>query len=395
MKRRSWFTAGVFLLCFLITLGLRFRTETMHPGGPHWDEPADHHKYLYIAEHPIGSFHIQPTCWRIGVPILAKVLPFGIYRNFDVLSVLFVGLSGCVLYLWLLAMGHEPPYAVVGVLMYYSLGGAAKMLLGAVTMPDPASYFFLLLALYAIYRDNDWLCAAALAIGVVTKETVILAGPLYYTLKAGSFWDPARFKRCVIVAAPAVCVLIGIRILIPAWNDRDEYVASLPFIYTQVSAGMVKYDLGTAFRGTMSVYSQVTAVNLFRLFTYGILGIQFFLPLFAPRTNREPLLRWAPYWIPVLASMLIALNPDRRISSLFPVLIVLGLNGIRTLASILHLDAMHVGVLFAILVALLAKQNINVVPFDFAAAVFLCWLAWAVARYQRLKAAPPIRRATP
>jgi hypothetical protein len=395
MKWRSSSTATVFLLCFVITLGLRFRTDTMHPGGPHWDEPADHHKYLYIAQHPIGSFHIQPTCWRIGVPILAKVLPFGTYRNFDILSVVFVALTGCMIYLWLCAMGHEPPFALVGVLMYYSLGGAAKMLLAGITMPDPASYFFLLLALYAIYRDNDWLCAAALAIGVLSKETVILAGPLYYTLKAVSLWDPARFKRCIIVAAPAVCVLVGVRLLIPAWNDRDDYVASLPFIYTQVSAGMVKYDLLTAFRGTMDVYRQITPVNLFRIFTYGILGIHFFLPFFAPRTNRVGALRWAPYWVPVMASMLIALNPDRRISSLFPVLIALGLNGLRALARILHLDAVHIAALFAILLVLLAKKNIGIVPFDFAAAVFLCWLAWAVARYERLKTAPAIRRATP
>ena len=377
---------AVFLFCLATTLALRVRTDAMRPGGPHWNEPADHHKYIYIAEHPIGSFHIQPTCWRIGVPLLTRLLPFSTYRNFDVLSVLFITLCGCMLYLWLLAIPLHPPEAFLGVLMFYSLGGAAKLLLGGVTGPDAASYCLILLALYAIYRENDYLCAAALAFGALTKETVLLAGLLYYTLKATSFWDPARFKRFVLVFAPAVCITIALRILIPAWNDRDDYVRSLPFIYTQVSAGMVKYDLLTAFRGTVASYRDFTAINLLRVFTYGTLGLHLFLPFFAPKANREPLLRWTPYWLAVLFSMLIALNPDRRISSLFPVLIVLGLNGIRVLARTLQLETGHFVILFGIVLALLiCKKGVAIIPFDVEAAIFLPWLCYAVVRYQRLQ----------
>ena len=375
---------GVFLCCFLITLALRVRVDALHPGGPHWDDPADHHKYLYIAEHPLGSFHIQPTCWRIGVPTLAKILPFSTYRNFDVLSVLFMGLSGCMLYLWLLAIPLSRDHALVGVLMFYSLGGASKLLLGGVTSPDQASYFLILVALYAIYRGNDLLFLLALVVGVTVKETVILAGPLYYSLKATSLWDWRHFKKFIVLFAPALCVLAVIRALIPAWNDRDAYVNSLPFIYTQVSAGMVKYDLVTAFRGTIDVYRQFTPINLVRTFTYGALGVQLFLPFFAPRTNREPLLRWAPYWIPVLLSMLIALNPDRRISSLFPVLIILGLNGLDALARVLNLKTGHFLVLFGLILAmLLLKTDVAIVPFDMQAAAALFCLCYAVVRRGR------------
>jgi hypothetical protein len=375
---------SVFLCCFLVTLGLRIRTDADHPGGPQWDEPIDHHKYLYVAEHPIGSFHIQPTCWRIGVPVLAKILPFSTYRNFDILSVLFVGLSGCMLYLWLLAIPLRDEQALLGVLLFYSLGAAAKLLLRIVTSPDPASYFFILLALYAIYRGNDYLFAAALALGVVTKETVALVGPLYYSLKAVSFWDPGRFKKLILVCAPAACVLIAIHVLIPAWNDHDDYVQSLPSIYTQVSAGMVKNDLLTAFRGTIGVYRQMSPIFLVRSFTYGALGLTLFLPFFAPRANREPLIRWAPYWVAVLLTMLIALNADRRISSLFPVLIVLGLNGLDVLADLLNVKPAHFMVLFGMILGLLLlKKDITTVPFDMQAAVALFCLTWAVARAAR------------
>jgi hypothetical protein len=370
---------AVFVLCFLMTIAIRIRTDVLYPGGPHWNEPNDHHKYLYIAEHPLGSFHIQPTCWRIGVPLVARVLPFSTYRNFDLLSIFFVALTGGMVYVWLLAIPRPPTEAFLGVLLFYSLGGASKLLLQGVTSPDPESYFFILVALYAIYTENDWLCALALAIGVTTKETVLLVGPLHYTLKVARLWDWQRFKRTFLVCLPCVCVLVAIRVLIPAWNDRPDYVASLPFIYTQVSAGQAKYDLKTAFLGNVRVYREMTIINLLRLFTYGSLGIQLFLPFFAPRANKEVLIRWFPYWLPILGSLLIALNPDRRLCSLFPVLIVMGLNGIKVLAERLDVELTHFTAVFAVLTALLLlKKDTPIVPFDLLAAVFLaglCWLA--------------------
>lgn len=381
---------GVFFLCLLITLALRFRVEPLRPGGSNWDFPGDAHKYIYIADHPLGSFHIQPMCWRIGVPLTTRLLPFSTYRNFDILSVFFLALAGGVLYLWLLEIPLSPQKSWLGVLMFYSLGGASKMLLGGVTTPDPASYVFLLLALYAIYKEKDLLFVAALVLGVLVKETVILAGPLYYSLKANSWWDAKRFKKFLLVFAPGVIVLITVRLLIPAWNDRDAYVKSLPFIYTQVSSGMVKYDLVTAFRGTMWTYSQISPINVIRMFTYGSLGLFVFFPFFAPRANREPFIRWLPYILPVAGSMLIAVNPDRRVSSLFPVLIILGLNGIAVLARALALNANDFLVLFSMTLALvLLKKDVTVVPFDLEAVVFLGWLIYVVVRRSRM--ALPLR----
>ncbi|MBV9612921.1 MAG: hypothetical protein JO091_10635, partial [Acidobacteriaceae bacterium] len=363
------------------TLALRLRTDVLSPNTKGWDLPTDHHKYMYIAEHAIGSFHIQPACWRIGAPLLTRALPFSTYRSFDVLSVLFLSLCGLMIYLWLRAVPRPHAEAMLGVILFYSLGAASKLLLQGVVSPDPASYFFILVALYAIYKGNDFLCAAALALGVLTKETVALAGPLFYSLKATRLWDASRFKRFLLVFAPCVCILVAVRILIPAWNDRDDYVQSLPFIYTQVSAGQVKYDLKTAFLGTIDTYRAVTSINLVRLFSYGSLGLQLFLPFFALGPNKQVLLRWAPYWIPILASLLIALNADRRLGSLFPVLIVMGLNGVGQLGAKLNAGMADFCVIFSLqLLLLLLSKDVQIVPFDLAAAVFLLSLAWLVAR---------------
>src|SRR5581483_9039798 len=297
------------------------------PNHSAWSEPVDHWKYEYVAEHPIGSFHIQPICWRLGVPLLVRILPFSMYRNFEVVGISAFALCGLMVYLWILAIPRPRTDAVLGVMMFYAMGAAVKLVLWTAEGPDAASYFFILLALYAIYKENDWLCAAALAIGMFTKETLVIVIPLHYTLKAAQLIDFRRALRTMLVGAPAIAVYIGLRLAIPAWNDNDAYVQSLPFRYTQVSAGMVKYDLATAFRGTMQVYRSMPPIDLLRLFTWGSLGIFLFLPLFAPKENRVLLLRWTPYWLGVCATLLIALNADRRVGSLFPVLIVMGLAG--------------------------------------------------------------------
>jgi hypothetical protein len=43
----------------------------------------------------------------------------------------------------------------------------------------------------------------------------------------------------------------------------------------------VKYDLLTAFRGVLRSYRGVTPIDLVREFSWGPLGIYFFLPFFA------------------------------------------------------------------------------------------------------------------
>jgi hypothetical protein len=381
LSRRRRRAFAVLIFSILITITLRLRCDPLHPGGPHWDEPTDHHKYIYMAEHPVGSFHIQPMCWRIGVPLLARALPLSTYRSFDVLSVTFLALCGPVLYLWVLALPTSENKAFLAVLMFYSMGGVSKLLLSNVATPDPASYFFILAILYAMQKDKLLLCAILVALGVTAKETVLLTVPLYYTLKCRKLWDPRYFLRVLTVGAVGVCALITIRTLIPAWNDRPEYVRSLPSIYTEVAFGEAKYDLKAAFHGTINEYRKETPIDLVRIFTYGSLGILFFLPLFAPSANQTVLIRWLPYWLPVLASLLIAVNPDRRVSSLFPVLIVAGLNGIKTLQDRLTLRDRDLVALFSVLLALLLlKKNVPILPFDLSAATFLVWLSWVVGR---------------
>lgn len=380
----------VFLLCLLATLLIRVRSNMFTPASDHWNDPVDHWKYEYVAEHPLGSFHIQPTCWRIGIPLLTRILPFSTYRSFEVLNLLFYTVCGVLIYLWLQAIPLPRDEALLGVLMFYSMGAVVKLVLAGVETPDPGSYFFTLLALYAIYSGRDYLCAVALLFGVFTKETVMVVVPLHYTLKASRMWDLGRMKRSVLVALPAVGAFVAIRLAIPAWNDHAAYVRSLPYLYTQVSGGDVRADVWTLFHAVMREYRGVPTIDLIRVFTWGSLGIPFFLPLFAPRENRNLFLRWAPYWAPIVGSLFIALNPDRRVGSFFPVLIVAGLNGVRALAARLGVEVKEFLLVFLLqFLLLLLKKSVPIVPFDLAAAVFIVSLSWIVIRAKEKSRAVP------
>jgi hypothetical protein len=365
-------------------MAIRLRTEMFTPASPSWNEPADHWKYEYIAEHPIGTFHIQPTCWRIGVPFLVHVMPFSTYTSYDILNILFYTLCGVVIYFWFLAMPFSRDEAILGVLLFYSLGTAVKLVISTVEGPDSASYFFILLAVYAIYKEQDYLCAAALALGMVTKETLLVAIPLHYSLKAATLIDLRRLRRTILVALPAICVLVVIHILIPGWNDRDDYVNSLPFIYTQVHAGEVRYNVQSALAGTIRTYGGMSLINLVRMFTWGSLGIHLVLPFFGPRENLKALWRWSPYTFGVIASLLIAINPERRVGSLFPMLIVMGVIGLRALGARLDASARDFqSILLVQFALLLLKKDVLFVAFDLLAVAFLGGLCWLVFRGQK------------
>jgi hypothetical protein len=43
----------------LATLAICVRTDLLGPANQHWYEPADHWKYEYMAQNPLGSFHIS------------------------------------------------------------------------------------------------------------------------------------------------------------------------------------------------------------------------------------------------------------------------------------------------------------------------------------------------
>ena len=341
------------LFCILMALILLSRTHVLTPQSSDWAAPYDHHKYIYMAEHPVGSFHIAPPCWRIAVPLLVKELPFNTLTGFRLQTFAFLVTTAVLLYYVLLAAGYPELEAFLGVLMFWSYGAATKLLLADPYSPDPASFAISTAALYFLLKDRDILLALTLVLGVTVKETVVLIIPLVYTIRASRAIDLRLLMRTVVIGSPVLLVFVITRLWIPPYNDVQSYVR-------QIGPPLSQVHLGTATFGFLDALHRVTAarlletpVNIVRDLTYGSVGILWILPFFAlwsirpcsiaskAEIARSPnlmlLVRFFPFLALTYLGYFMALNVDRRFAYAFPFWIMMSLNGVRSLASNLNI----------------------------------------------------------
>jgi hypothetical protein len=94
---------------------------------PNFPKPWDHHKYIEVAQNNILNFHSAPFCWRIGVPLLVKLLPFNIFWNFLIISFMGVWFTGVVTYYLAKILFLTRTYSFLAMIMFYSLGWAYKL----------------------------------------------------------------------------------------------------------------------------------------------------------------------------------------------------------------------------------------------------------------------------
>src|SRR4051794_16347534 len=79
----------ILLLALILTSLISVRTSLLTPNDKTaWAKPSDHHKYVYMSQHPIGSFHIDPTARRIGVPFLVRLTRLDPVRGFFLVAFL-------------------------------------------------------------------------------------------------------------------------------------------------------------------------------------------------------------------------------------------------------------------------------------------------------------------
>lgn len=178
----------VLITCITLTAVL-FATGPMRTVGSElFARNWDHRKYYLLASAP-AECDIAPFCWRVLVPTLARYVPGSIQFGFITVTFASLVLVGIVLFAVARQFDFSPETAVVGVFMFYYLNNAADYLTGNFWLVDGAAFFFILLAIYAVLTDRDILFVASLTIGVLAKEAVLFALPLYYTFNARRFID--------------------------------------------------------------------------------------------------------------------------------------------------------------------------------------------------------------
>lgn len=320
----------IVLLCLGLTGGLFLRTRQLGPGQAEFAQPADHHKYIHMAEHDPFGFHIAPFCRRVGVPLLAKLIPARTHASFALLAFLAVSGTGIGLYALALSFGFRRAVAAVGVLAFFSLGWAAKFPLHNVYLPDAMVLLLVTLCILCCQTRRWLLLAGLLALGVTIKESVLLVAPMVLVLPSNRHRGALLHRIAAVL--PALAVLAALHIGIPAWNDDPAYSRTLPSELRQVDTNAPGYGLLRQIRriGPLRWADRsLSAVHAYSVGTFGALSL--ILPWFDARRNVRRLLCFLPFLALVYAQLFFATDTQRLLVVASPVVLVLALHGVDRL----------------------------------------------------------------
>ena len=320
----------IVLLCLGLTGALFLRTRQLGPGQAEFAQPADHHKYIHMAEHSPFGLHIAPVCRRAGAPLRTKLIPARTHASFPLPALLAGFGTGLRRPPLGPGFGRRAAVAGVGVLTFFSLGWAAKFPLHNVYLPDAMVLLLITLCLLCCRMHRWLLLAGLLALGVAIKESVLLVAPLVIG------WPSNRHRGALLhrIAAvlPALAVLAALHIGIPAWNDDPTYSRTLPRELRQVDTNAPDYGLLRQIRriGPLRLADRsLSAVHAYSVGTFGVLSL--ILPWFDARRNARRLLRFLPFLALVYAQLFFATDTQRLLIVASPIILVLALHGLDRL----------------------------------------------------------------
>jgi hypothetical protein len=150
--------------------------------------------------------------YRIGLPLLVHVLPFGHTFSFRLLAC--VAAAGAAAFAYMLmrelgVAGRLSAAAAIGMCV------SPPLLIVALRNgrnTDIATVLFLLAGTYFIVRRAYWRLALVLALGAVVREAVLFLVPLSYAVWAARALDRRAAARALTVAAPAIAAYVAIRL---------------------------------------------------------------------------------------------------------------------------------------------------------------------------------------
>jgi hypothetical protein len=234
---------GAFALALLSELS---RRETVPRG--------DDLIYERMAQHPFAT-HTFPFAFRVGMPWLVHVLPFGHTFSFEFLTWLGAGAAAAFAFLLMERLGAPSALAAA---LAFALAISPPMVIVALREgrnTDAVTVAFMMAAtLFAVQRKSRALLVSLL-VGVLFREAVLFVIPFAYALWAERVWDGQAAKRTLFVGAPALVAFLMLRLAIPSVGE-----ASVPGYGGSLVGGRLNVvesglsSLATELRRMLSVY---------------------------------------------------------------------------------------------------------------------------------------------
>jgi len=325
----------ILIIALGISLLLFIRKESLTYSHQDFSNVWDHHNYIMMAKENPVDFHIAPFCWRIFVPVMAKYLPFNLQLNFILISFFGVWMTGVIIYYMVRAYTSSFEYALISMLMFYSMGWAGKFVLYDFWLPDSLSFLFISLGFYSIITKKDFLFLVTLSIGVLVKESLIFLAPLYYTLNTNKIFDVKLLLKSFLIALPGILILGTLRILIPQMNGDVVYLGTFPKD-AYISNFSYNYWESLSSLGLERIHDfSLESLYAYSIGTFSVLLT--FTPFFEIKRNKVLLFRTLPYMFLVYSQLLFAGDTERLLVIGFPVLILLSLNGVKAMVKILRI----------------------------------------------------------
>ena len=324
---------------------------------------ADNVYFLRLATDGPSACQEAPYCWRWLMPSLAHVvsLPGGastelVQANYFALTAIFVWATGVVLYLLLRSYRLDRRYSALGMILYYSFGWATGFLFFFFWMSESLLFLLIVASLLCIRRGYYRALVVLMIIGALTKETMLIVAPLYYTLnirlgtapnsanepvhdlsRAGSkprlrssrlrgLFDTGLIARTLLLVVVGVSVVIMVRLLTPTANHYD--------MFEQVAYYVKARAEGTLELPTVLLPGVVpTLPGAFLLGNVATYGFALLLPFVALRENIGLAMRYSPFILLVEAQLLVGSATERLLVYTFPVVVLMSVKGLKAIQS--------------------------------------------------------------
>src|SRR5215213_7150475 len=304
-------------LSLSLTAAYAFSTNPLTSDDPRYGTEGDHHRYRAMAEGDTLSYPYAPYNRRVLTPLIVKALPLDAEEGFYALTFLSVAATGVALFYALSRMGLGGAPSLAGMFTFYSLSWYPAYSLGNFWLIDPLSFLLLALCVWAVAARRDALFAALLVLAALNKEAGIFALALFYGLRATGPLDFRVMGRTVLVGLPALLVLFGLRLGIPA----EE-----PYYYSWLLMDVVPKRL--------EEMTFPEAFGEYYLWTFGLVGGLLPLLSLASKEGRRMAVRLLPFVLLVYSQLLFAQDTERLLVFAFPAVAILLALGLKVLAKV-------------------------------------------------------------
>jgi hypothetical protein len=206
---RDWRDAALVALAGLVCL-LVLDAFVLDAREPRGDELI----YEFMARDPFGT-HTFPFAYRVGVPGLVHLLPFGNTFAFSVIAWLASGAAGGLAYVLMRRFGVGRPLAAALALCLATCPALLVASLREGRSVDPASVLVMFAGALAVVDRRPAALGAVVAVGALVRESALFLVPFAYAAWAARPWDAKAARTVALASLPGVALYAALRLALP------------------------------------------------------------------------------------------------------------------------------------------------------------------------------------